>query len=261
MSVFGLQMLQVMSPPWHASLITGLGVDYALHRAVIITTSVLTYRRCLSVVASIRPVATLWYLLDTTCSLGHIFYSLACQHPRSGTLSASLPWSYKTTAQLMWHSRAESDLNFPAGWKALRSALLRDQALTERGTSALRHHPCHVQATVKCAILREMKLSSESGCWGGGHLILLLGHLWVVEMQSWVPGPSRWSCGGRGFHDCPCPSSSRDKVCTLTVLPMVHFHLLRGECKLHVGSLFGFFFFLICFHTVSSGVRVVPGTK
>lgn len=126
----------------------------------------------------------LWCLLDTTCSLGLIFYSLACQHPRSGTLSASLPWSYKTTARLMWHSRAKSDLNFPTGLKALRSALLRDQALTERGTSALRHHPCHMHASVKCAILREMKLSSESGCWGCGYLIPLLGHLWVVEMHS-----------------------------------------------------------------------------
>lgn len=134
--------------------------------------------------ARIRPLAMLWYLLDTTCSLGHIFYSLACQHPRSGTLSASLPWSYKTTAQLMWHSRPKSDLNFPTGLKALRSALLRDQALTEQGTSALWHHPCHMHATVKCAILREMKLSSESGCWGCGYLILLLGHPWVVEMRN-----------------------------------------------------------------------------
>lgn len=141
------------------------------------------YCRCFSVLASIRPLAMLWYLLDTTCSLGLIFHSLACQHPRSGTLSASLPWSYKTTARLMWHSRAKSDLNFPTGLKALRSALLRDQALTERGTSALGHHPCHMHASVKCAILREMKLSSESGCWGCGYLIPLLGHLWVVEMH------------------------------------------------------------------------------
>lgn len=65
----------------------------------------------------------------------------------------------------MQHNRAKSEPNFPVGWEATRSALLRaarDQAGTERVTSVLWRDLCHMHATVKWAILRGTKLSSES---------------------------------------------------------------------------------------------------
>lgn len=75
------------------------------------------------------------------------------------------------------------------------------------------------------------------------------------DAQSWTPGPSRWSCSDRDFHDCPCLSSSRSKVCTLIVLPTVYFHLLQGECKLHVGRRFFFFFFWSVFILYPQGLE------
>lgn len=180
-------MVEVIFSLWFGSLITGLGMDPVLNRRVIIITLVLTYCHHFWMLVRVWPLAMVWYYPDTTRSLGDIFYFLACQHPRSGTPSASLPWSYETTAQLMQHNREKSDPNFPVGLKALQSAFLgalRDQAITGWGTSALWHHLCPMHATVKWAILRDAELSSESGCYGCGYLILWLGSLWVVDMHS-----------------------------------------------------------------------------
>lgn len=198
-------MVEVIFSLWFGSFIIGLGIAQVLNIRVIIIMLVLNYCHHLWMLGRVWPLAVVWYYPDTPCSLGDvllIFIVLACQHPRSGTPSALLPWSYETTAQLMQHNRAKSDPNFSIGLKALRSALLRtlrDQAITGWGTSALWLHLCHMHAAVKCAILRGTELNSESGCCSCRNLILWLGSLWVVDMHDLWSESSLWDLAAPGI--------------------------------------------------------------